>query len=90
VLAPGKFASDASGEPRFSQRTTTPPGARWSTGQPHAIAVPPPADDDVRHGSCVGCVLKKTIGWKCSICRGACQTVGDQAAGYVNVTKEFR
>jgi hypothetical protein len=52
--------------------------------------VPPPADDDVRHGSWVGCVLRKTIGWKCSICRGACQTLGDQAAGYRNVTKEFR
>jgi hypothetical protein len=90
MLVPGKFASDASGVPRFSQRRTTPPGARRSTGQPQAIDVPPPTAADVRHGLCVGCVLRKTIGWKCSICRGACQTLGAQAAGYRNVTKEFR
>jgi hypothetical protein len=35
-------------------------------------------------------VLRKTIGWKWSICRGACQTLGDHAAGYRKVTKEFR
>jgi hypothetical protein len=90
MLVPGKVASDTLGDPRFSQRRTTPPGARRPIGQPQAIELPPPADDEVRHGSWVGCALRKTIGWKCSICRGACQTLGDQAAGYLNVTNEFR